>query len=171
MLIVCLCFPVLIVIIIVGDGQQAPFRAHRHEMLRSIHALQHRHHRQKRDGPRTGQSHPRVPPPSHRQQVRYGGDFELSEEKQRILQEAEEYLDNHMGYRYLNRSRTEELYEQQLTKKLMEKEEALKETSPEDVERVEKLKSHIEQLKKAYQSVLPKMPTSWDDLKEKDEEE
>jgi hypothetical protein len=75
-----------------------------------------------------------------------------------------------MGYRYLNRSRTEELYEQQLTKKLMEKEEALKEASPEDVERVEKLKSHIEQLKKAYQSVLPKMPASWDDLKEKDEE-
>lgn len=66
-----------------------------------------------------------------------------------------------MGYRYLNRSRTEELFEQQLTKKLQEKEEALKVTPPEELEKVEKLKSHIEQLKKAYESVLPKMPTSW----------
>lgn len=31
--------------------------------------------------------------------------------------------------------------------------------------------SQIDQLKKAYTSVAPKMPTSWDDLKEKDEDE
>lgn len=99
--------------------------------------------------------------------MRYGGDFVLSEEKRKILEEAEEYIDNHMGYRYLNRSRTEELYEQQFTKILQEKEEALRETPPEEQERVEKLKSHIDQLKKAYNSVLPKMPASWDDLKEK----
>jgi hypothetical protein len=36
------------------------------------------------------------------------------------------------------------------------------------MEKVEKLKSHIDQLKKAYQSVLPKMPTSWEDLREKE---
>lgn len=53
--------------------------------------------------------------------MRYGGDFVLSEEKRKILEEAEEYIDNHMGYRYLNRSRTEELYEQQFTKLLQEK--------------------------------------------------
>jgi hypothetical protein len=35
-----------------------------------------------------------------------------------------------MGYRYLNRARTEELYEQQLTKVLREKEETLRETPP-----------------------------------------
>jgi hypothetical protein len=38
-----------------------------------------------------------------------------------------------MGYRYLNRSRTEELFEQQLTKKMQEKEEALKVTPPEEL--------------------------------------
>jgi superfamily I DNA/RNA helicase len=103
--------------------------------------------------------------------VRYGGDFELSDEKKRVLQEAEDYIDNHMGYRYLNRSRTEELFEQQLTKIMHEKENALKDTPPEELEKIEKLKSHIEQLQKAYQSVLPKMPTSWDDLKEKDDDE
>jgi hypothetical protein len=75
-----------------------------------------------------------------------------------------------MGYRYLNRSRTEELFEQQLTKKLQEKEEALKETPPEEMEKVEKLKSHIDQLRRAYNSVLPKMPTSWEDLREKEED-
>lgn len=64
--------------------------------------------------------------------MRYGGDFVLSEEKRKILEEAEEYIDNHMGYRYLNRSRTEELYEQQFTKILQEKEEALRETPPEE---------------------------------------
>jgi hypothetical protein len=53
-----------------------------------------------------------------RQQIRYGGDFELSDEKKRILEQAEEYLDNHTGYRYLNRMRTEELFEQQFQKKI-----------------------------------------------------
>jgi hypothetical protein len=47
-----------------------------------------------------------------RQQVRFGGDFELSDEKKKVLQRAEEYLDNHAGYRYLNRMRTEQFFEQ-----------------------------------------------------------
>ena len=41
-----------------------------------------------------------------RQQTRFGGDFQLSEEKKQILAKAEEYMDNHAGYRYLNKMRT-----------------------------------------------------------------
>ena len=67
--------------------------------------------------------------------------------------------------------RTEQFFEMQFEKKIKEKEEALKEVDPEDKEKMEKLKSHLEQLNKAYKSVLPKMPASWDDLRDKDEEE
>lgn len=67
--------------------------------------------------------------------------------------------------------RTEEFYEQQFDKKIKEKEEALAETDPEDKERIEKLKSHLDQLNRAYKSVVPKMPTSWDDFRDKDEDE
>ena len=59
----------------------------------------------------------------------------------------------------------------QFEKKIKEKEEALKEVDPEDKEKMDKLQSHLEQLNKAYKSVLPKMPSSWDDLRDKDEEE
>ena len=54
----------------------------------------------------------------------------MSEEKKRILEQAEEYLDNHTGYRYLNRMRTEELFEQQFQKKIQEKEEKLNSLTP-----------------------------------------
>ena len=44
--------------------------------------------------------------------MRYGPDIELSEEKKEILKRAEEYMDMHAGYRYLNRMRTEKFFEQ-----------------------------------------------------------
>lgn len=95
-------------------------------MLRHLSLLQHSYHHEEGNGTVKSKGHQGVWYVVCRQQVRYGGDFVLSEEKKKILEEAEEYIDNHMGYRYLNRSRTEELYEQQFTKLLQEKEETLK---------------------------------------------
>ena len=43
-------------------------------------------------------------------------------------------MDNHVGYRYLNRLRTEELLENQFEKKIKEKEKALELINPEDKE-------------------------------------
>jgi hypothetical protein len=67
--------------------------------------------------------------------------------------------------------RTEEFFEQQITKIMSEKEKALAETPPEEQEKIDKLSSHIEQLKRAYTAVIPKMPTSWEDLRDKEEDE
>ena len=44
-------------------------------------------------------------------------------------------------------------------------------TSPEEEQKIKKLKSHIEQINKVFQSVVPKMPSSWEDLKEKEEDQ
>lgn len=67
--------------------------------------------------------------------------------------------------------RTEKFFEHQFENKIRAKEKELEETNPEDQERMKKLKDHLEQLNSAYRSVLPKTPTSWEDLRERDEEE
>lgn len=139
--------------------------------MRNILHLQHLRHHPQGKGPRIGQNHSVVHPQIYRQRVRFGNDIELSEEKQEILRKAEEYIDSHAGYRYLNRMRTEKFFEHQFENKIRAKEKELEETNPEDQERMKKLKDHLEQLNSAYRSVLPKTPTSWEDLRERDEEE
>lgn len=91
---------------LIVNGVQTQNSQSHPQRTRPLFPVQHLLNRQKRNDRRTSQSHQRVLPSLARQQTRFGGDFELSEEKKKILQQAEEYLDSHAGYKYLSRMRT-----------------------------------------------------------------
>lgn len=87
--------------------------------------------------------HPRVKNASNiRQQVRYGGEVEVSSEKQKILDEADEYLQNHAGIKYLNRVRSKEFLEQKVKEMIQEKTEEYERMKQEEEkdEEIQKIK-------------------------------
>ena len=90
----------------------------RNSSLFDVHLL---HHLQRRQKSWASTINPNVPSNLCRQQARYGSDFELSEDKKKLLEEADLYMKNHAGAKYMNRHRTKEFLETKIKELLDEK--------------------------------------------------
>ena len=102
--------------------------------------------------------------------MRHGGDFQLSADKQKILDDADEYLQNHVGRKLFNRTKPAKYLEDRI-KALIEEKTAQMEKMAEAEDTPEKrlLIEELQQLNQAYSRVKPKAVTL-KDLEEPDVE-